>query len=295
MTNACDSILTVIVPIHNMAERLQNLEQTVRRSFEENLPIQFILVQDGLDHATSEEVTKLSRKFGTKYLQVDVGSPGLARNAGLEVAESEWVAFWDSDDFGFAERALYCIKEAPKSAEVIVAAYSHKLVGTDEERVVQKPADNLPSIMVNPGIWRFIFKREFIGALRFKDFKMGEDQVFLADLKLKESSTYKSNVEVYRYITASAEQLTKKRDALLDIRYAIENLTNILKENTTNYRYIEVMRFRMIITALKRKIISPINAIHLFAGGRRTTYREKAKFIKSSFLILLFILTYQTK
>ena len=295
MTNACDSILTVIVPIHNMAERLQNLEQTVRRSFEENLPIQFILVQDGLDHATSEEVTKLSRKFGTKYLQVDVGSPGLARNAGLEVAESEWVAFWDSDDFGFAERALFCIKEAPKSAQVIVAAYSHKLVGTDEERVVQKPADNLPSIMVNPGIWRFIFKREFIGALRFKDFKMGEDQVYLADLKLKESSTYKSNVEVYRYITASAEQLTKKRDALLDIRYAIENLTNILKENTTNYRYIEVMRFRMIITALKRKIISPINAIHLFAGGRRTTYREKAKFIKSSFLILLFILTYQTK
>jgi glycosyltransferase involved in cell wall biosynthesis len=295
VTNACDSILTVIVPIHNMAERLQNLEQTVRRSFEENLPIQFILVQDGLDHATSEEVTKLSRKFGTKYLQVDVGSPGLARNAGLEVAESEWVAFWDSDDFGFAERALFCIKEAPKSAQVIVAAYSHKLVGTDEERVVQKPADNLPSIMVNPGIWRFIFKREFICALRFKDFKMGEDQVFLADLKLKESSTYKSNVEVYRYITASAEQLTKKRDALLDIRYAIENLTNILKENTTNYRYIEVMRFRMIITALKRKIISPINAIHLFAGGRRTTYREKAKFIKSSFLILLFILTYQTK
>ena len=65
-----------------MAGKLQNLELSLKRAKELNLPISFILVHDGLDEATDKEVSDLAVLYKAKYLNLAVNSPGLARNYG---------------------------------------------------------------------------------------------------------------------------------------------------------------------------------------------------------------------
>ena len=87
--------VSVVVTCHNYGRFLpfaieSVLSQTVR-------PSELIVVDDG----STDETVKVCDKFcpgELTYLRVDVGSPYLARKAGLEKATGEFVIFLDADD-----------------------------------------------------------------------------------------------------------------------------------------------------------------------------------------------------
>lgn len=272
-------LLSIIVPIHNMAGKLKNLELSLKAVKDLNLPISFILVHDGLDEGTDREVSDLAVSYNARYLNLVVNSPGLSRNYGLQHADSDWVAFWDSDDIGLVEEAISAIHNSPLNADFILAGYSQVSQVTKRANKVSTPMGNFSMAMINPGIWRFIFRKSAIVNTNFPAYRMGEDQVFLARLLINDSSVYFSDKNIYLYVEGEGGQLTKEKTAVSEILLAIDEITEIITQNSRQYRYLSVMRTRMITTALKHKLIPLYKAVILFSGSSNVPVKKRYELI----------------
>ena len=278
-----------------MAGKLQNLELSLKASKELNLPVSFILVHDGLDEVTNKEVSDLAASYKAKYLNLVVNSPGLARNYGLQHADSEWVAFWDSDDIGSVKEAISSIHNSPLNTDFILAGYSQMSQRTKIVNQVSTPIGNFSMAMINPGIWRFIFRRSAIVNTNFPPYRMGEDQVFLARLLINESLVYFSDKNVYLYVDGEGGQLTKDKKAVSEILLAIDEITQIITHNSRQYSYLRVMRTRMITTALKHKLIPLYKALILFSGNSNVPVKKRYELTLGCIWPIFLILTGELK
>ena len=84
--------VSVVIPTFNsnglIVETLRSvLAQTLR-------PAEIIVIDDGSTDDTEQRV----RAFPVRYRRVENGGPGKARNAGVALAGSAWIAFCDHDD-----------------------------------------------------------------------------------------------------------------------------------------------------------------------------------------------------
>ena len=268
---------------------------SLKAAKELNLPVSFILVHDGLDEVTNKEVSDLAVSYKAKYLNLVVNSPGLARNYGLQHADSEWVAFWDSDDIGLVEEAISSIHNSPLNTDFILAGYSQMSQRTKIVNQVSTPIGNFSMAMINPGIWRFIFRRSAIVNTNFPPYRMGEDQVFLARLLINESSVYFSDKNVYLYVDGEGGQLTKDNKAVSEILLAIDEITQIITHNSRQYSYLRVMRTRMITTALKHKLIPLYKALTLFSGSSSVPVKKRYELTLGCIWPIFLILTGKLK
>ena len=83
--------------MHNgLAHIARAIGSVYQQSF---LPNEIILVDDGSNDGGADYVRENFPKV--KILSQVNSGVGSARNAGIEVAKSDWVAFLDSDDFWF--------------------------------------------------------------------------------------------------------------------------------------------------------------------------------------------------
>lgn len=271
------------------------MELSLKAAKELNLPVSFILVHDGLDEATNEEVSDLAASYKAKYLNLVVNSPGLARNYGLQHADSEWVAFWDSDDIGSVKEVISSIHNSPLNTDFILAGYSQMSQRTKIVNQISTPIGNFPMAMINPGIWRFIFRKSAIVNTTFPPYRMGEDQVFLARLLINESSVYFSDKNVYLYVDGEGGQLTKDKKAVSEILLAIDEITQIITHNSRQYSYLRVMRTRMITTALKHKLIPLYKALILFSGSSSVPVKKRCELTLGSLWPIFLILSGKLK
>jgi glycosyltransferase involved in cell wall biosynthesis len=222
--------LSVVVPVTNMAGRLRRLESWIEKS---HTLIEIIIVHDFRDQETHEELINLSTQYQIRIINGVYGSPGAARNAGIDEASKKWVIFVDSDDFPEITEYIKIIQEAEfRSCCVGIGSYSVK----DSETNLELWKSILPMnakkrdryLGTDPGIWRYAFKREFIGDLRFPSLSMAEDIVFLSQIHLLNPSIFASPKVVYNYFRNNPSQLTYgkalHKDSLqsLELIFAIE-------------------------------------------------------------------------
>jgi glycosyltransferase involved in cell wall biosynthesis len=248
-------ILTIVVPVHRVIGNLEGLRQSMATAHKAEVGVKFILVQDGNDEMTRRELTSLCSSFQAEYLNVNVFSPGLARNAGLDRVTTDWVTFWDSDDYGYAINAVTAIRSAPSNARAIVGGYEVRDCLSGNKIEFNKPEANLTRIMLNPGIWRFIFRTEFIGDVRFNELRMGEDQLFLCKLRLKDEMLHKTDSLLYSYNQQVEGQLTSSDVALNDIVPAILDLSILMEDEKYNAPYIRLIQLKLSLTAIRRRRI----------------------------------------
>ncbi len=93
-------LISVIIPVYNCEPYLKKCVESVVNSDYKNL--QIILIDDGSTDGSSELCDKLSLEDARiEVIHKANGGPGpsSARNAGLDAAEGEYIAFVDSDDF----------------------------------------------------------------------------------------------------------------------------------------------------------------------------------------------------
>ena len=93
------------------------------------------------------------------------GSPGAARNKGLEFVDSERVVFWDSDDIGEPHNLVKVIDEY-KDSKIIVGSFTSNsdFSESDQTSMLLVDDDTLEMRLgISQGIWRYVFKCETIG------------------------------------------------------------------------------------------------------------------------------------
>lgn len=90
-------LISVIVPCYNQAQYLDDCLQSVLDQTYQNW--ECIIVNDGSPDHTEEIALRWTARDGRfKYVKKQNGGLSSARNAGIEVANGEWLQFLDCDD-----------------------------------------------------------------------------------------------------------------------------------------------------------------------------------------------------
>lgn len=234
--------LTAIIPIGNVKGDLKVLKSWINES--KKYPLKLVLVHDFYDVQTEIQVLKISKDFAKSKLKVitgKFGSPGLARNAGLKLVKSEWVAFWDCDDKPLLETIFNAISISSNTDEVIVGGFQVRNASNNLIDFKHSNKPTIRSISLNPGIWRMIFKYDLIRNVEFTNLKLAEDQLFIAELKLPLRKLNFISKSFYEYIYGGNNQLTSKRNNLTDLRLA----TYLLSLNTLYQQNHQVIFFNL--------------------------------------------------
>jgi len=250
--------LTVIIPVARMSGKLGILESWIRSESLEFLNI--VLIHDIQDETTSLELKRLfSSNFEIQIIEGYFGSPGVARNAGLTLIATDWVAFWDSDDLPNVAEVIRMIDLATNAGKTIaLGAFEVKTLGRLETSTTHEikhsiPGNLLDQVGMNPGLWRWAFRREIINETRFMPFRMAEDQCFLFDLRLNVDDIYVHNKSVYTYFVGDPQQLTRNPKAISDLLKSVPYLVNSLgKADTSLSNFGALLVTRQAITALRR-------------------------------------------
>jgi glycosyltransferase involved in cell wall biosynthesis len=254
-------LLSVVVPISGMAGRLQNL--TTWLSKLDLKDVEVILVHDKLDDKTGQELSDLINRFTQKKIElyeVHFQAPGPTRNFGIEKAKGKWIQFVDSDDLPDIENSLELTKCAPQNAEVIRGMFSYYDVKGQCTYAERQGVNPKAAIALNPGLWRFIFLRESLKDLRFTNFRMGEDQLFLLEYKIFSRVVHYSSLNIYTYYLNHSGQLTSQRKAIKELSNVITLTGQIYAESdSTVERYIAIMLVRQLLTYLRNFPFSSLN------------------------------------
>ena len=254
--------ITIIVPVSRMSTKLDNLRQWLRTVDFESIEV--ILVHDIQDVETGRELKEITFKIPKiQLIEARFGSPGMARNAGLDLVKSEWIVFWDSDDLPEVEEVIEMIE---------IAANGNFAVAVGGFTVQSLTSPNLHSLHLiensisgklfeefgmQPGLWRWAFRKEIIGKIRFKAFRMAEDQCFLFDLNLAGQRIYVHPKSVYTYFVGDEQQLTNNSKALSDLLKSVPYLMRSIKgSNASKSEFGALLITRQVLTALKRGVLS---------------------------------------
>lgn len=108
--------VSVIIPTYNRCNKvIKSVESVLYQTF----PIhEVIIVDDGSTDSTKSFFTRIKNNY-IKYIYIDhSGLPSVARNAGLEIASGEYIAFLDSDDFWFPNKLYEQMKQVKNYPEI---------------------------------------------------------------------------------------------------------------------------------------------------------------------------------
>lgn len=250
-----EGILEIIIPVHNISNRRANLSKLLAMGPQSD--INFVVVSDSShseDHSEVIEIVKSSNNPNSKVVKGNFGSPGLARNAGVSVASSKWLAFLDSDDEIDLNRLALLISNAEKeSAQLAIGGVifaSHK-TQIRSHHYLNFKISVLANLSLTPAFTRMVFQRNLLSKIVFPDFKMAEDQCFVLDVLALNPRIHLEEIFFYTYVLGDISQATTNRRALMDLPLAIAYIKSQIKKYTPDLQQVAVtMIFRQSATYL---------------------------------------------
>ena len=174
--------VSVIIPVYNTSKWLDRCLESVRRQRLRDLEI--LCVDDGSRDDSAERLAALARQDG-RIRVLHQRNKGLseARNIGLRETSTGLVYFLDSDDFiheQLLELTVAALEKNPRAAFALVDYLKVEPDAHPPEAKTVYPNGRAPSIRTmshplreflrdneSPDVWRFVYRREALGALRF--------------------------------------------------------------------------------------------------------------------------------
>lgn len=195
---------SIIIPIYDAEAYLKDcILSVLRASDHAKSTVEVICVNDG---STDNSLQILSgyKEYISIFNQDNKGV-GAARNLGLENASGDWIWFVDADDIihplalKYLEDEICLLTETPQA----VFFNLHHGLGVFEELTRQLRKFDLNE-QNQDKVWRTpaytLFRRELIGDLRFKNYKIAEDVVFTLEyLSRYQSEWYETEESLYFY------------------------------------------------------------------------------------------------
>lgn len=183
---------SVIVPAHNSEFYIMDCINSIRKQTVHDYEL--IIVCDKCEDNTES----LARIFADKLIVTEFGMDGMARNAGIDAAEGEWILFLDDDDWWIHEYVLEQIKNAldtiPFPVDMLLFDFIWKDAPPHKSTYYVQTVDN-----VNIAVWSKAIRREFIGDTRFPAIQFTSDKPFMEELCKKRPVAYPLRQLMYYY------------------------------------------------------------------------------------------------
>ncbi len=252
--------VTVIVPIYNAELYLEKAVRSLMRQTYKDMDI--ILVDDGSTDTSREIVHKLMEEGSKKITFCAKAHEGVsaARNVGLKLVNSEFVAFADADDWvapNFVESYVESLKESKCNLSV-GAGYYYAKVGEAEK--IKKMTKERVLLFKNPTVWLRMYRTEFIrkNKIEFRSFAIGEDLNFTGKLQMIAANAFNLTRQpaAYHYNIRNGSATFVSGERQFELLAAIKDLENFAKKYDyfeQNEQFLEFMVIsHVLIAGMKR-------------------------------------------
>lgn len=210
---------SVIIPTHNNAKDLATLLRSIlRQTFTD---YEVIIVADACDEPnrklTDATVKDFEGKMKITYLIVNHHNAGMSRNAGLDIADGDYILFADDDDYFLHDWVFEEINSLVTRADCDMALFGF-IFGSLGYKA---PFDNNGNAFGN--VWSRCFKRSAIGDTRFPNVYPDDDLQFcnLMEQKNLKIAAFSNSIYYYNYMRKGSiswnEHLTYKNGSKKDV------------------------------------------------------------------------------
>lgn len=228
-----EKLISVVLPIYNVEKYLEKCMESVLNQTYKNLEI--ILVDDG----SKDNCPKICDDYAKKDARVKVvhkenGGLSDARNAGIRVANGEYITFIDSDDYVDKDYVEFLYNNIEKN-NADIAIGSHRVL-YDSGKIIEKathensvlePKKVLERILYDDGIdvsaWGKLYKISLFEDIKFPKGRLFEDSATTYILVDKAKIITVNSESKYNYIVrensiTNAKFSPKKMDLIKSTR-----------------------------------------------------------------------------
>lgn len=226
-----------------------HLESFIQKLLELPDKVRVNIVLDHFSCAVADTSMVPKNTTEVRFWHGSFGSPGSARNFGLEKSKSEYIMFWDVDDNPNVKNLSEVIRYMNLTlADVGIGNWSSESKSFDSSRL-----DNTPfPVAKNPGLWRIIFRKQMIGDTRFHKWKWGEDQLFIAQIFEKQPLVVSLPFHIYEYREHTQGSLTSDKTNFIELFEAFKEMSSLYGETSTICKtVVNHMFLRQYLTLLK--------------------------------------------
>ncbi len=284
--------LSVIVPVYKVENYLHKCVDSILGQTYKALEI--ILVDDG----SPDKCGKICDEYAVKDERIKVihksnGGLSDARNAGIEVAEGEYITFVDSDDWiekdmyeilmkGATENSTKLAVGGVKVYDEAQAQYRQKYDKiVISERIISKEKYMKEVFLGIWAAWDKIYHRSLFENVRFPLGEFNEDEAIMLEIMDQCEKVYVTNAPLYVHFVRANESLTaanfseRKMDWYThckeNLRFIEQKYPTITKE--AEYRYFmsliwclnnmtkEPERYKKYISILKKELRGKISKV----------------------------------
>ncbi|MCL2027255.1 MAG: glycosyltransferase [Bacteroidales bacterium] len=273
--------LSIIIPVYNASKTIVKcVDSLLRQTFAD---MEVIIVDDcGQDDSIKiiqNHIENHSQKNRFRFAQTPVNSgPGAARNVGLKMAQGEYVAFVDSDDWVEADIYETLYETATQhSADLCYCNVFWEDLNRKKQRVLPNtPIVNKRDFLANfkCQFWSYIYRREFLDKfnITFSKEKGVEDNYFLACCILCAERIAYVDKPMYHY-TFYPNSLSNNRD---EKRYLdkLSVFSQLFDFSKTHHFYDEYKQELQFIYLKKVFLVSTLNYLTNAKCPQVKTIRE---------------------
>ncbi len=201
------ALVSVIIPVYNVEQFLIKCVESVINQTYINLEI--ILVDDGSTDRSGficDDLKKHDRRI--KVIHKINGGLSDARNAGINIAKGEFIAFVDSDDYITNDMIESMVRSAKINSCDIAVCNMIRFLDTGKEIPFYHPTD-IEQVLVGeekyftlnqPSVCNKLFKAELFERVRFPKGKFYEDTFVYHELLYQASSIVLTGKDSYWYL-----------------------------------------------------------------------------------------------
>lgn len=234
-------LISIVLPIYNVENYIEKCMESVLNQTYKNIEI--ILVDDGSPDncpIICDQYVKEDNRV--KVVHKENGGLSDARNAGIKVANGDYITFIDSDDYvdkDYVEFLYNTIEET--DADIAIGGHrviydSGKIIEKEtHENSVLEPKKVLERILYDDGIdlsaWGKLYKRYLFNDIKFPKGRLFEDSATTYMLVDKANKIAINSISKYNYIIrknsiSNAKFSPKKMDLITSTREMNEYVKN---------------------------------------------------------------------
>lgn len=216
-------LISVIIPLYNVEKYLEKSVCAIRNQTYQNLEI--ILVDDGSTDRSGQMCDEFAAADSRiKVIHKKNGGSSMARNAGLEIASGDYIAFSDSDDYAetfLYEKLLKVLSEHDDSPIAQMMATYYDINGTavwgpykdSKELNFISQEEMFRMLMMHVGDSSFctkLIRADFMKKFRFPEGELNEDFKLLLQMLLEVKGIYSVEENGYNVILRSGSNTRNK-------------------------------------------------------------------------------------
>ena len=248
------SELTAIITCANTNGKIHHLSETLYRTAQLDLFKIILVMDDSITERDDSEINSIIKNSPETFtiIRGSFKSPGAARNAGMEAVKTQYLTFWDFDDSPVLGAINLSLQDIPLETDVIVLDFLRRDEISGKYLSRNHDEASLYKLARSCGIWRMIFKTTAIDHVRFLDISMGEDQLFLHQIRLGDLTITRIHLVGYIYSVNFPNSLTTSKSKIDDLSAASEAIKSEFKILSKRSKYFAAnLVVRQAITILK--------------------------------------------